>query len=190
MSSTPDSGIFRFPLALSPSEELSFYCSFHAGVSNPNDLFHLLQEATPKSLAILDATKIVSLHQLLVAANLAVSRKLEAPSAWDVVYCAAPSNHLGHILRDFSFSEPSTEKADADVIVLWIAEPGQEQAYSELLEYYKIPKSRETTESYLSQRAASIDNQFFQIYKLTQQEVLSSSLEASVLTRIATKMHL
>ena len=121
MSNTSANGIFTFPLALSPSEKLSLYCSFHDNIRNPNELFKQMYNAAETSLALLDATKIVSINQLLTAANLAATRKIEIPSAWDLVHFVAPSNHAGHILRDFSFSEPAI--VAANVIVVWIARP-------------------------------------------------------------------
>ena len=183
---TAENYIFSFPLALSPSEDLSLYCSVHNGVGNPNALYRQLQASEP-TLGLLNATKILSLNQLIAAANLAATRKVRIPSAWEVVYNVAPSTHLGHVLRDFSFSESTTESS-ADVIVVWISTTGEDRAYEDLLESLNIPKVTQAINAYLSRQAVADKDQFVLIYKLTKQEVLTSSLEAAVLTRIATKM--
>jgi Kinase binding protein CGI-121 len=187
MSNTSANGIFTFPLALSPSEKLSLYCSFHDNIRNPNELFKQMYNAAETSLALLDATKIVSINQLLTAANLAATRKIEIPSAWDLVHLVAPSNHAGHILRDFSFSEPAI--VEANVLVVWIARSGNEEEYCDLLETYRIPTSTKAIDSFLAKQAETNQEKFINLYKLTNKEVAFSSLEAAVITRIATKMH-
>lgn len=177
--------LFSFPLALSPSEDLSLYCSVHNGVENPNELYRQLQ-LSESTLGLLNATKILSLNQLIAAANIAATRKVGIPSGWEVVYNVASSTHLGHVLRDFSFSE-STESS-ADVIVVWISTTGNDRAYKELLESFNIPKVSQAISAFLSRQAVANKDHFLLIYKLTKQEVLTSSLEAAVITRIATKM--
>ena len=186
MSNTSANGIFTFPLALSPTEKLSLYCSFHDNIHNPNELFKQVYDAAESTIAMLDATKIVSINQLLAAANLAATRKNERPSAWDVVYLVAPSNHTGHILRDFSFSEPVTA---AKVIIVWIARSGNEKEYCDILATYRISTSSEAIDTFLAKQEVTNQENFVNLYKLTNKEVAMSSLESAVITRIATKIH-
>ena len=151
------------------------------------------------TLALLNARRIVGISQLCAAANLACQRPTSP--TWDAVFLAAASTHLGHVLRDYAFV-PSEENDHAEkmkdddivmeekeymVIVFMISSSGLEW-YQSLLEKHGLSDSILDLEDYLRRQRETSAQEFQSWYKLTAQELASSSLEACVLTKIATKM--
>mmetsp|Transcript_26457 Transcript_26457/g.37148 ORF Transcript_26457/g.37148 Transcript_26457/m.37148 type:complete len:283 (-) Transcript_26457:481-1329(-) len=115
--------------------ELSSSCS-SSSPSNHNNIFHELCHITTQlreneeknnnqkvnsNFAIMDARRIISWNQLVIAANMAFvprssfkssqrrssssSRPRPAQDIWSVVLNAAGSTHFGHVLRDYAFGE-------------------------------------------------------------------------------------
>ena len=155
---------------------------------------------SPPTLALLNARRIVGMSQLCSAANLACQRPTSP--TWDTVFLVAASTHLGHVLRDYAFVRNNNDDDNDDdddatmvdeekeymVIVFMISNLGLE-LYQSLLEEHGL--SGDTTmdlEDYLQRQRETSAHEFQSWYKLTTQELASSSLEACVLTKIATKM--
>lgn len=179
-SSSDKGNIESHDLALKSGTKL--WLSLHRNVSKPQDLFPILR-AHPH-LAMMDAACIISTSQLVVAANMALTRKSHN-QAWETVMGAASSTHVGHVLRDYAFGEDSICQGKATVLVLAVGGT-LEDFKTQLKEVgLKDPQpippffSKKTT----SEEIASI----CRLYKITADEVAMSSLEQAVLTRISTK---
>ncbi|KAI2490485.1 hypothetical protein MHU86_24082 [Fragilaria crotonensis] len=155
--------------------------------------------ATP-TLALLNARRIVGISQLCCAANLACQRPTSP--TWDTVFLVAASTHLGHVLRDYAFVRNDDNDDDAAmvindsnandeeeyiVIVFTISNCGLEY-YQSLLEQHGLSDTMMDLEELLQKQRETLAHEFQSWYKLTTQELASSTLEACVLTKIATKM--
>mmetsp|Transcript_13457 Transcript_13457/g.20987 ORF Transcript_13457/g.20987 Transcript_13457/m.20987 type:complete len:263 (+) Transcript_13457:182-970(+) len=107
-------------------------------VNLPNELCrittHLRSSDTPhkddtswNDFAIMDARRIISLHQLVIAANMAFVPRSSKHNGgggrpppqetradiWKVVLNAAGSTHFGHVLRDYAFGEQTMSLSDS-----------------------------------------------------------------------------
>lgn len=155
--------------------------------------------ATP-TLALLNARRIVGISQLCCAANLACQRPTSP--TWDTVFLVAASTHLGHVLRDYAFVRDDDNDDDAAMVINGSNANGEEEYmvivfiisnrgleyYQSLLEQNGLSDTMMDLEEYLQKQRETLAHEFQSWYKLTTQELASSTLEACVLTKIATKM--
>lgn len=133
----------------------------------------------------MDATRIISPSQLVVAANMAVIRNSKQTLAWDTVLQASSSSHLGHVLRDNSFGEDSAEVESATILVLAVG--GTLKEFQEALKELGFKNPQPVSPYFDRQRLPEEISNFYKWYKLTTDEVAMSSLEEAVLTRVSTK---
>lgn len=185
-SSEAASNVVSFPLALSVTNQ-SLHCSLHK-VSNPCALAQKLKDSSKSSvhgLALMDARRLVSINQLICAANQAAHR---ASPTRDALFLSAVSSHMGHVMRDTAFlGENAQEEEEAMVLVFQIAS-GDDAEYLKLLEQNGLFDSiQPDMDDYFAKQRETSKAQFQQWYKLTDQEMVFS-LESSVLTKVATKM--
>lgn len=177
------SNIESYPLALKPETHL--WLSLHADVSRPQDLFEPVR--AHDNLAIMDATRIVSSSQLIVAANIAVIRDSKQTQAWDTVLQAASSSHLGHVLRDNSFGQDSEEVQSAAIVALAVG--GTQIEFESALKQVGLKNPQPLCSYFERQRTPDEITAFYKLYKLTSDEAAMSSLEDAVLTRVSTKFY-
>ena len=176
-----------FPLALSRSGQY-LYCSLHK-VKNPSQLSKRLKN--DDNLALINANRLVGISQLCCAANMACNRNRPT---WDTVFLSAASSHLGHVLRDYAFlgeedSRQDDEKAEEEaMVVVFMVSSDSQASYEKWLENYGLGEPMPNMEDYLLTQQENSKADFQTWYKLTDQELSSSSLEACLLTKIATKM--
>ena len=186
-SSTASSAmdIFTHPLALSPSGDQYLCCSLHK-VENPKELALQLKE--DGTIAMVDAARIVSPLQLVCAANQACHRQ---HPTWDTVFQAAGSAHLGHVLRDYAFlgEEDSSAAPVASAHVVLFLVGSSKDDFVKQLERYKMTESTMAMEAYFKEQQCNSAEQFRIWYKLTKEDIETSSLEQAILTRIATKLY-
>jgi hypothetical protein len=201
--------ITSFPLALSRSGQY-LHCSLHR-VQNPSQLSMRLKRDcdsdtatsnhnSPTSsmhLALIDARRVVSFSQLCYAANLACNRNRTA--TWDTVFLSAASTHLGHVLKDYAFwRETETDEdlhrdcaKDNDeffVVIVFTVSNETPESYEKCLEQYNLTIDACDLQDYLRTQREGANHDFPSWYKLTTQELASSTLEDCVLTKISTKM--
>lgn len=179
-SVSENDNIESFHLALKPDTPL--FLSLHQNVSRPHDYFEASR--AHQNLAIMDASRIISVGQLVAAANMAVIRNSKQTLAWDTVFQAASSSHVGHVLRDNSFGEESPD--EATIVVLAVG--GTIQEFQGALKEVGFQNPSPGVSAYLNRpRSPQETANFIKRYKLTSDEVSMSSLEDAVLTRISTK---
>lgn len=177
----PKDNIESFNLALKPETHL--WLSLHENVSRPQDLFASAREHD--NLAIMDARRIISLSQLVAAANMAVIRDSKQTMAWDTVLQAASSSHWGHVLRDNSFGEDSPETHDATIVALAVG--GSRKDFESALKEVGLTNPQPVSPYFERQRTPEEIADFYKWYKITSDEVAMSSLEQAILTRVSTK---
>ena len=171
-------------LALDPGRKL--WVSLYSNVPRAQDLVADVRAHT--NLAIIDAARIVSLSQLVVAANTAVARNKHSNSlAWDTVMAAAASTHAGHVMRDYAFGEDSEPQEHATVLALAVG--GTLNDYKKDLARVGLEDPQPIGLYFAKQRTPEQIADFYRWYKITHEEVAISSLEQAVLTRISTKFY-
>jgi hypothetical protein len=191
--------VASFRLVLKASRYL--HCSLHKlPSSNLSELAAKLKE--DNQVAIVNAKRLVSLNQLLNAANQSVHRR---NPTWDTVFGLAGSSHLGHVLKDYAFIQESTNAKDlaavpaateADgssmVVIFQINADHASETYRAHLSHYNLTDSvlPDICGYFNEERLTRKDvrQELKSWYKLTDQEIEGMSFESCVLTKIATKM--
>jgi len=173
--------IGSFHLALKPDTHL--WLSLHENVSRPQDLFETVRDHS--NLSMMDASRIISPNQLVVAANMAVIRNSKQTMAWDTVLQAASSSHWGHVLRDNSFGPDSQETENATLLA--IAVGGTLEEFQSALKEVGFQSPQPLSQYFDRQLSPEEIANFNKWYKLTSDEVAMSSLEQAILTRVSTK---
>lgn len=183
LSSSDKGNIESHDLALQPGTKL--WLSLFPIVSTPQDLFPTLRAHS--HLAMLDAARIVSTSQLIVAANMALTRKSNN-HAWETVMGAASSIHVGHVLRDYAFGEDSIPQDEATVLVLAVG--GTLKDFQALLKEVGFKDPQPIPPFFSRHKNPEEIANIYRWYKITTDEVAMSSLEQAVLTQISTKFYL
>jgi hypothetical protein len=182
-SSFDKGGIESHDLALQPGTKL--WLSLFYNVSKPQDLFPTLRAHS--HLAMMDAARVVSTSQLIVAANMALARKSNN-HAWETVMGASPSTHVEHVLRDYAFGEDSIPQDEAKVLVLAVG--GTLNDFQAQLKEVGFKDPQPIPPFFSKQKTPEEIANIYRWYKITIDEVAMSSLEQAVLTRISTKFYL
>ena len=177
------SNIESFRLALKPDAPL--WLSLHTNVSRPQELFPPIRAQS--NLAMMDASRIISPSQLVVAANIAVTRDSKQTVSWDVILQAASSSHLGHVLRDNAFGDDSPDVENATIIALAVG--GTLADFQATLKAVGLERPQPISPYFNRQHTPEEIANFFKWYKLTSEEVAMSSLEEAILTRVSTKFY-
>lgn len=178
------SNIESFRLALKPDALL--WLSLHSNVSRPQDLFTPIRAQS--NLAMMDASRIISPSQLVVAANIAVTRDSKQTVAWDTVLQAASSSHLGHVMRDNAFGDDSLPGVESATIIA-LAVGGTLEDFQASLKEVGLETPKPITLYFNRQLTPKEIADFYKWYKLTSEEVAMSSLEEAILTRVSTKFY-
>jgi len=173
--------IESFHLALKPATQL--WLSLHENVARPQDLFDTIRAHS--NLSMMDACRIISTSQLVVAANMAAIRNSKATMAWDVVMQAASSTHLPHVMRDNCFGKDSPEVESATIVA--IAVGGTLEEFQSALKQVGLENPQPVSPFFERQQSPEEIANFLKWYKLTKEELAMSSLEQAVLTRVSTK---
>jgi hypothetical protein len=182
--SSSDKGNVEFhDLALQTGTKL--WLSLFHNVSKPQDLFPTLRSHS--HLAMMDAARVVSPSQLIVAANMALTRKSNNP-AWETVMGASSSTHVEHVLRDYAFGEDSIPHDEAAVLVLAVG--GTLNDFQAHLKEVGLNDPQPIPHFFAKQKTPEEIANIYRWYKITTDEVAMSSLEQAVLTRISTKFYL
>lgn len=207
MSTAKDDGNYVACLDLKLHKHRKVYVSVHTYCERepPSTITNKVKE-NPK-FAIMDAHRVVSLSQLTVAANIALSptskSSKQSLGAWAIVLNAAGSTHFGHVMRDYAFGEEvdigssqtqttTTENMPTStnnaMIVAISLDASTIENHVDMTREVGLgpPQSLDVLEKETSQEQIE---KFVKWYKITKEEIEMSSLEQAVLTRIATKYY-
>ncbi len=214
-------------LGLFPSSKL--LVSLHKIVSgtdttsiNPHSVVQAL-DALPSNqrhdtFSLMDASRIMSLDHIAVAANSALIRQLHFESyakdnedsnseekavksrglALETVVCAAGSTNVGSIMKDYAFdtkwNEANNSGGGRDFHVLLFGYNVTEEEHIEAITKVGLsnPESTEYMMEYFSRSRGDDEiKTLTKVYKLGKEEVSKerSSLEKAILNRVATKFY-
>mmetsp|Transcript_9941 Transcript_9941/g.14633 ORF Transcript_9941/g.14633 Transcript_9941/m.14633 type:complete len:178 (-) Transcript_9941:116-649(-) len=171
--------VVTIPLATSSSY---LHASLHK-VEKPSIIARTLKD--DGRLALMNAKRIFSVNQLICAANMVPFCK-----TWNVVYLAAPSSHMPHVLREYAYLNDEDDGEsdvieEAMVIIFHISDSPDSMGH--ILKERDLLKSiQPDLVEYLKQQGKECRSEFRSWYKLTDSE--AGSMENSILTKIATKM--
>lgn len=114
-------------------------------------------------------------------------------ATWDTVFLSAASTHLGHVLNDYAFWRENEEDAGDDhdesfMVIVFSVSTDTPASYETCLEQYHLTTDAQDLEDFLRDQREVAKQEFQSWYKLTTQDLASSTLEDCVLNKIATKM--
>ncbi len=190
---------------LHPGKKL--FITLHKNVNtNPHDMTKALgalpQNDTLHHYAVMDATRIVSLNHINIAANNALMRGLSFGQskrgiALDTVVCAAGSTNVGSVLKDYAFDKNSKAATDSDsgdtYNVIFLGFDVEEDEYEIVMNEIGLmqPDSEESMISFLERERSNEDViAMTKIFKTTKEEIDMQGLERAVLHRVASKFHM
>ena len=214
-SSSSTFNITTIQFALHPTVTLrvTLHRSIHA---NPhqvvNKLLDLPENTNSEKFAIFDATRIISLDQIAVAANSALLRQFQFQQkngscgrglALETILCCAGSTNTGSVLKDYAFdkhsiaasqSERTNESHDEKFDVLCIGYCSSDQEFEDVVSTLGLsdPEPTHQINEFLSRTRTDKEIQdLMKVYKITNQEVdtIGSSLEKAINNRVAAKFH-
>ena len=165
--------------------------------------------------ALLDATRVVSMDQVSIAANSALIRlknfqllqedeqaNTDRPSdnqrprrgrgvALETIICCGGSTNTQSVLKDFAFAESNS---DSTVLYNYLFLGYNCESDEEFLEVahsigLKAPSNQAEIDTFFSRFDSMEEKALMKIYKLTSQEIAMDSLEKAVLNRIASKFY-
>lgn len=204
IESNMTSSYVTFQFGLFPDRKLQI--SLHRNLkTNPHEITKRLASIgndSQKRFAIMDAYRIVSLDHVAIASNIALMRNsaeeivITRGVALDTVICAAGSTNVMSVMKEYAFDlhSDAAKNGTADVYaVLLIAFDCElDQNVFDMAEKLKLGncESLEDTRSFFSRKRSEQEIAILmKAYKVTKEEMemRNSSLESSILNRLATK---
>lgn len=216
--SSPSSpfNITTIQFALHPT--LTLRVTLHRSIPvNPhhvvNKLLDLPENTNSEKFAIFDATRIISLDQIAVAANSALLRQFQFQQkngacgrglALETILCCAGSTNTGSVLKDYAFDKHSIAASQSEGTkeqshngkynVLCIGFCSSDEEFQEVVSTLGLsdPEPTHLINEFLSRTRTDKEIQdLMKVYKITKDEVdmMGSSFEKAIYNRVAAKFH-
>jgi hypothetical protein len=167
---------------------------------NPHEISKMIaSHDSHKRFAIMDATRIISINHVAIAANNALMRLSDTEQrgiALDTVICAAGSTNVMSVMKDYAFDHQSDaakkNSCDGYNVLLLAFDCKSDGEISNMIKVLGLGghDSLEDTHSFFSrQRSNDQISTLMKAYKITKEEVdmRHSSLERAIIHRVATK---
>ena len=193
---------------LHPNKKL--FLTLHRKISiNPHKITQTLSSlpnnANHAHYALMDATRIISLNHIAVAANSALMRPSQHNgAALEVIVHAAGSTNVGAVLKDYAFdahskaaaalendSVGSGTQSTYDVILLGF--DVEEEDYRKIMDQVGLEKYEEEQDMHSffeRERTREEITRLIKLYKTTKEEVDMQGIERAILNRVASKYHI
>jgi len=187
---------------LYPNRKL--FITLHKNIdTNPHHITKLLaalpKNSTHDHYAIMDATRIVSLNHINIAATNALMRadKSRRGAALETVVCAAGSTNVGSVLKDYAFDQHSTAASESDsgstYSVILLGFDVKEDEYETVMHDIGLnkPDDEENMISFFERKRSKDDIvAMTKLFKTTKQEIEMQGLERAVVNRVASKFYI
>jgi hypothetical protein len=170
---------------------------------NPHTISKMIASLTNdnhKRFAIMDATRIISVDHIAIAANNALMRISDTDNrgiALDTVICAAGSTNVMSVMKEYAFDQHSDAAKEENNctgynVLLLAFDCKADGEILSLIEQLGLGEhdSLEDTHSFFArQRSNDQMSALMKAYKITKEEVemRNSSLESAIINRLATK---